>query len=84
MARVRVIIRHKPGVFDPEGEAIQAGVERLGHGDVESVRVGKIVDMEFDSDDRDAIRDRLDEICEEFLVNPVIERYDIEFIDDGE
>lgn len=81
MTKVRVIIRNKPGVFDPEGEAIQAGVERLGHEDVESVRVGKIVDMEFDSDDRDAIRERLDEICEQFLVNPVIERYEIQFKD---
>ncbi|MFB6350327.1 MAG: phosphoribosylformylglycinamidine synthase subunit PurS [Bradymonadaceae bacterium] len=81
MTRVRVIIRNKPSVFDPEGEAIDAGIERLGHEDVESVRVGKIVDIEFDSDDRAEIRERLDEICEQFLVNPVIERYEIEFID---
>ncbi len=82
MTRVKVEIRNKPSVFDPEGEAIQAGVERLGHEDVESVRVGKIVEMEFEEDDRDEIRQRIDEICREFLVNPVIERYSVEFIDE--
>ena len=82
MTTVRVVIRNKPGVFDPEGEAIQAGIERLGHEDVDSVRVGKIVDIDFETDDRDEIRDRLDAICEEFLVNPVIERYSIEFLDE--
>lgn len=82
MTRVKVEIRNKPSVFDPEGEAIKAGVERLGHEDVESVRVGKIVEMEFESDDRDEIRRRIDEICREFLVNPVIERYSVEFIDE--
>lgn len=82
MTRVTVEIRNRPSVFDPEGEAIQAGVERLGHDDVESVRVGKIVEMEFESDDREEIRRRIDEICREFLVNPVIERYSVEFIDE--
>jgi phosphoribosylformylglycinamidine synthase len=82
MTRVKVEIRNKPSVFDPEGEAIQAGIERLGHEDVDSVRVGKIVEMEFESEDKDEIRQRIDEICEEFLVNPVIERYSVEFIDE--
>ncbi len=82
MTRVKVEIRNKPSVFDPEGETIQAGVERLGHEDVESVRVGKIVEMQFDSEDRDEIRERIDRICSEFLVNPVIERYTVEFLDE--
>lgn len=86
MARIRVLIRNKPGVFDPEGEAIHGGIERLGYDNVESVRVGKIVDIEIDdatveTDDPEEIEAEIEEICSEFLVNPVIERYSIESIE---
>ena len=85
MARVRVLIRNKPGVFDPEGEAIHGGIQRLGYQNVEEVRVGKVVDLEIDDDAFDAgeeaVRDQIDEICSEFLVNPVIERYSVEILE---
>lgn len=86
MARIRVLIRNKPGVFDPEGEAIHGGIERLGYDNVEGVRVGKVVDIEIDdatveTDDPEEIEAEIEEICSEFLVNPVIERYSIESIE---
>lgn len=81
MARVRVLIRNKPGVFDPEGEAIKGGIERLGYENAAEVRVGKIVDIDVSSEDPDEIEAEIEEICKEFLVNPVIERYSIEILD---
>jgi phosphoribosylformylglycinamidine synthase len=78
MARIRVVIRNKPGVFDPEGEAITGGIERLGYENVADVQVGKIVDLEIDVDEVDDVEAEIEEICSQFLVNPVIERYSIE------
>ena len=78
MAHIRVVIRNKPGVFDPEGEAIKGGIERLGYENVADVQVGKIVDLEIDVDEVDDIEAEIEEICSQFLVNPVIERYSIE------
>ena len=81
MARVRVLIRNKPGVFDPEGEAIKGGIERLGYENVRDVQVGKIVDIDIDIDEVDDVEAEIEDICREFLVNPVIERYSIERVD---
>ena len=81
MARVRVLIQNKAGVFDPEGEAVKAGIERLGYENVDEVRVGKVVDIEVSAEEPDAIEAEVEEICREFLVNPVIERYSIEILD---
>lgn len=85
MTRVRVLIRNKPGVFDPEGEAIDGAIDRLGYQNVGDVRVGKIVDIDVDDTNLDGGRDALEaeiaEICDEFLVNPVIEQYSIEILE---
>ena len=82
MARVRVLIRNKPGVFDPEGEAIKGGIERLGYENVREVKVGKVVDLEIDLEEVDDLEAEIEEICSRFLVNPVIERYAIETFDE--
>lgn len=85
MTRVRVLIRNKPGVFDPEGEAIEGAIDRLGYQNVGDVRVGKIVDIDVDDaaleGGREALESEIEEICSEFLVNPVIERYSIEILE---
>ncbi len=80
MARARVLIRNKKGVFDPEGKVIHSSLERLGHEGVEQVRVGKVVDLEFANATDDEIRAQVDEMCRQFLVNPVIEDYSLEII----
>jgi len=85
MTRVRVLIRNKSGVFDPEGEAIEGAIDRLGYQNVGGVRVGKVVDIDVDDSaldgGRDALKSEIEEICSEFLVNPVIERYSIEILE---
>jgi phosphoribosylformylglycinamidine synthase len=81
MTTVRVLIQSKPGVLDPEGEAVKGGIERLGHEGVERVGVGKVVDIDFVTDDTDEIESRVEQICDEFLVNPIIERYSYEILD---
>ena len=82
MALARIVIRNKPGVFDPEGKVVQGGLERLGHANIKSVRVGKVIDLDVDGNDRERIRAQIDEMCKAFLVNPVMENYSVEFIDE--
>lgn len=82
MPRARILIKNRPGVFDPEGKVVQSGLERLGHDDVRDVRVGKVIDLEFEDGSREELEARIDEMCEKFLVNPVIEDYTVEFLED--
>lgn len=78
MPKVRVLIRNKPGVFDPEGKVIHGGLQRLGHDGIARVRVGKVIDLEVEEASDEAILAEIDEMCRAFLVNPVIEDYTVE------
>jgi phosphoribosylformylglycinamidine synthase subunit PurS len=82
MARARIVIRNKKGVFDPEGKVVHGGLERLGHGNVSSVRVGKVIDLTLEASDVASMRQQIDRMCREFLVNPVMEEYSVELLDD--
>lgn len=82
MPRARILIRNKPGVFDPEGKVVHTGLARLGHASVEAVQVGKVIDLEFAAGSADDLRAEIDEMCQQFLVNPVIENYTVEILED--
>ena len=82
MPRARILIKNKPGVFDPEGKVVESSLQRLGHDDVSDVRVGKVIDIEFEEGDREELVEQIEEMCEAFLVNPVIEDFTYEFLED--
>ena len=81
--KVRVLVRNKRGVFDPQGKVVEGGLQRLGYDGVKAVRVGKVIEIELDATDVAAATTTIDRMCAQFLVNPVIEDYTIEFAEDG-
>jgi phosphoribosylformylglycinamidine synthase subunit PurS len=76
--KARVIVTLKPGVLDPQGKAIESALRGLGLGGLESVRQGKIFDIELDGEDRAAAGETLREACERLLANTIVENYAIE------
>ena len=70
--RAKVLIRPKRGILDPQGKAIERALPTLGFDGVSNVRVGRLVELEADDPDR------LSELCEKLLANPLIEDYEIE------
>ena len=74
--KARIFITLKQGVLDPQGQAIQGGLASLGFNGVESVRQGKVIDIELESSDN--AESRLTAMCEKLLANTVIEDYRIE------
>jgi phosphoribosylformylglycinamidine synthase len=71
-----VLIRPKTGILDPQGDAVQASLAHLGYA-VTSARVGRLVDVEVETDDRVAARDEVERMCAELLANPLIESFEI-------
>ena len=67
----------KPEVLDPQGKAIQRASASLGYQAVQSVRQGKIFEIELDADDEASARALLEELCQKLLANPVIEDHRI-------
>ena len=75
--RATVLVRPKAGILDPQGEAVEGSLRKLGFA-VADARVGRVVDLELDASDPDAARAELERMCEELLANPLIEAYEIE------
>ena len=74
--KARIVVTLKPGVLDPQGQAIQGALGALGFSGVESVRQGKVIEIELaDGADAEA---RLKDMCERLLANTVIETYSIQ------
>jgi phosphoribosylformylglycinamidine synthase subunit PurS len=77
----RVIITPKRGVLDPQGKAIASSLHALGFGEVEDVRMGRLLEIRLaDGADADAAQQRVREMCERLLANGVIEDFRFELV----
>lgn len=76
--KVRILVRLKPGVLDPQGRAVHHALEGLGFDDVEDVRVGRMIEMDVADGTND---ETLEKMCQQLLANMVIEDYAIEKLD---
>jgi phosphoribosylformylglycinamidine synthase PurS subunit len=75
---VLVEVSLRPGIADPQGATIERSLPALGFDDVTSVRVGKAIRLVVDAPDREAALRRVEDLCQRFLTNPVIEEPRIE------
>jgi phosphoribosylformylglycinamidine synthase len=48
--RATILVRPKPGILDPQGEAVQTSLRQLGF-HVDNARVGRVIDLELDDAD---------------------------------
>ena len=71
-----MLVRPKPGILDPQGEAVESSLRQLGFS-VEEARVGRVVDLELEDGDPAQARADLERMCEQLLANPLIESYEI-------
>ena len=78
--QARITIGFRPGVLDPEAQAIQRSLKGLGFAEVDALRKLKVIELELDMTDRDAAEARVREMCEKLLANPVIESYAVELL----
>jgi phosphoribosylformylglycinamidine synthase len=76
--KARVTVTLKNGVLDPQGKAIQGALGSLGVDGVESVRQGKLFDVELATSDPAEAEATLKAMCEKLLANTVIESYRFE------
>jgi phosphoribosylformylglycinamidine synthase len=72
-----VLVRPKQGILDPQGQAVESSLRRLGFA-VDGARIGRVVDLEVDAADAAAARAQIERMCEQLLANPLIESYEIE------
>ena len=76
--QARVLVRLRPSVLDPAGEAARGAAERLGVEGLSKLRIGKAVEMELEAPDEAEARRRLELLSDRLLANPVIEDWSLE------
>ena len=74
----RVTVTLKPGVLDPQGQAIEGSLASLGFSGIEGVRQGKVFDVALQETDREKAEATVRDMCEKLLANTVIENYTVE------
>lgn len=78
--KARVFVTLKDGILDPQGKAIEGALRSLGIQGVESVRQGKIFDIELAAEDRAAAQELLRRACEKLLANQIVENFQVEIL----
>jgi phosphoribosylformylglycinamidine synthase len=78
--KARVFVTLKNGILDPQGKAIEGALKSLGLQGIESVRQGKIFEIELSASDRGAAEGLLRSACEKLLANQVVENFQIEVL----
>ncbi len=77
MAKVNVYVTLKPSLLDAQGKVVQGALENLGYTNVQTVRIGKYIELEI-NDGNGKLEQDVDEMCRKLLANPVIENYRFE------
>ena len=77
--KATVVVRLKPEVLDPQGDAVRRALGHLGFDGVKDVRVGKVIEIEIDEAHARApdLEARLRKMADDMLANPVIEDYEV-------
>ncbi len=71
MARVRVLIRPKDGILDPQGQTVEQALPALGFSGVKNVHVGRLVELDVDDPGQ------VPAMCEKLLANTLIEDFEV-------
>lgn len=73
--KARVYVTLRASVLDPAGTAVQKAIQEQMNVEIQSVRIGKFIEIFLDSPDQTRAHQTIQQICEQFLANPVIEDF---------
>ena len=70
---VKIEVLPREGIANPEGSTIERTLPALGFETTGDVRVGKVIRLQVEADSADAAKATVEDMCNRFLSNPVIE-----------
>ncbi|WP_445438628.1 phosphoribosylformylglycinamidine synthase subunit PurS [Campylobacter jejuni] len=74
---VIVNISLKNGVLDPQGKAVEKALHSLNFNSVKEVKIAKQIKISLDEKDEKLAKEQVKKMCEELLVNSIIEDYEL-------
>ncbi len=73
--RVKVEVKLKPVVLDPQGKTILMALHNLGYNEVQETRIGKLIELTVEDESDQKVKERVEEMCKKLLANPIIEDF---------
>jgi len=80
--KATVFVRPKEGILDPQGEAVKGSLKKSGF-DIVSVRIGRIIEVELETQNQEEARAELEQMSHQLLANPMIESYEIKLAEEA-
>lgn len=81
MFLVKIHITPKPSILDPQGQAVELALHRLGYKEVNNLRVGRYIEITLKDITREEAKLKVENYCEKLLANPVTENYSYQIED---
>tara|TARA_Y100000996_G_C22382041_1_gene585502 strand:+ start:268 stop:510 length:243 start_codon:yes stop_codon:yes gene_type:complete len=76
--KAKIYIKYKDGILDPQGKVTGNALNSIGIKGFDSLTIGKYIEMEFESIEKDKAELLVDKSCKELLVNPNTQTYSYE------
>ncbi|MGD8307299.1 MAG: phosphoribosylformylglycinamidine synthase subunit PurS [Ignavibacteria bacterium] len=76
MYKVKVLIKRRPSILDPQGKAVEIGARNLGLKNIKNTRIGKLIEFDVDINDRTEAENEINQYCNKLLSNPIMEDYE--------
>lgn len=73
----KVLIGLKEDVLDPAGRALAEQLNHLGFTEVKSAMIGKYIQLQIDTGDREKEKERVEDMCHKLLHNALIEDFEV-------
>jgi phosphoribosylformylglycinamidine synthase len=74
---VQVKVMPLKELLDPQGKAVMGGLQNLGLGDIQDVRVGKNITLQVEASTPDQAKAIAEEASKKLLANPVMEYFEL-------
>ena len=76
--RIKILIRLKNQILEPQGKVIEQSLKSLGFEDFSNIRQGKLIEIDLpDSLNEEERSLKIDTACKKLLVNQIIEEYEV-------
>lgn len=63
-------------LLDPQGKTVAKNMHNIDIKDVDDVRIGKHIVMEFSAENQEAASEKVETACKKLLANVIMEKYD--------
>lgn len=76
MFKVKVIVKRRSSILDPQGKAAEQGAKLLGYKNISGVRIDKIIEFYINSENEEVAKKEISEFCNKLLSNPIMEDFE--------